>query len=203
MEMMVSMRATNKSVITAIVAFLSMGVFQQKDIKMEKNETAVLGAGCFWCTEAVFERLDGVKSVMPGYAGGSKPNPTYEEVCTGKTGYAEVAEITFDPSKISYENLLKVFWECHDPTTLNRQGADEGTQYRSVIFFTDEGQRSVAEKSMAAAQKIFKDPIVTQVVPLTRFYRAEDYHQKYYENNANAPYCRIIIKPKLDKLKLK
>ena len=199
---MVSMLDTGKSIFIAIVVFSSIGVHQQKDIKMEKNETAVFGAGCFWCTEAVFERLDGVKSVMPGYAGGSKPNPTYEEVCTGKSGYAEVAEITFDSSKISYENLLNVFWECHDPTTLNRQGADEGTQYRSVIFFTDESQRSLAEKSMAA-QKMFKGPIVTQVVPLIRFYKAENYHQKYYDNNANAPYCRFVIKPKLDKLKLK
>jgi peptide-methionine (S)-S-oxide reductase len=170
--------------------------------KMEKLEKAIFGAGCFWCTEAVFERLDGVKSVMPGYAGGSKPNPTYEEVCTGKTGHAEVAEILFDPVKISYEKLLNVFWECHDPTTLNRQGADEGTQYRSAIFFIDEQQQTLAEQSKIVAQRAFRDPIVTQIVPLTDFYKGEDYHQQYYDKNPNAPYCRLIIKPKLDKLKL-
>ena len=170
---------------------------------MGKSEEAIFGAGCFWCTEAVFDRLDGVISVMPGYAGGSKPNPTYEEVCAGKTGHAEVAEITYDPSKISFESLLRVFWECHDPTTLNQQGADKGTQYRSVIFYTNDAQKSAAEKSKAGAQSNFSDSIVTQIVPLTQFYRAEDYHQKYYAINPDAPYCRFVIKPKLDKLKLK
>ncbi len=170
---------------------------------MDERERAVFGAGCFWCTEAIFRRVDGVNSVMPGYAGGMKPNPAYEEVCTGTTGHAEVAEIHFDPKKISFEILLDIFWQSHDPTTLNRQGADIGTQYRSAIFYTNEGQRVGAEKSKALAQKMFKDPIVTEIVPLTQIYQAEDYHQKYYDNNPNAPYCRFVIKPKLDKLKSK
>jgi peptide-methionine (S)-S-oxide reductase len=166
-------------------------------------EKASFGAGCFWCVEAIFERLDGVESVVAGYAGGIKANPTYEEVCTGTTGHAEVAQITFDPTKISFERLLEVFWEAHDPTTLNRQGADSGTQYRSVIFYHDEKQRLAAEKSKKLAQKNFRDPIVTEIKPLTQFYRAENYHQDYFRNNPNAPYCRFVIKPKLEKLKLK
>jgi len=170
---------------------------------MSAYDKAVFGAGCFWCTEAIFEREPGVVAVVPGYAGGTKAHPTYEEVCTGKTGHAEVAEITFDPAKTNYEDLLKVFWKCHDPTTLNRQGADVGTQYRSAIFFRDEKQRSAAEKSRSSAQAAYSAPIVTQIVPLTEFFRAEDYHQRYYDNNPNAPYCAFVIKPKLDKLKLK
>jgi peptide-methionine (S)-S-oxide reductase len=197
------MRVSYTVVQGAISILASLCFGQQKDAKMGKSEKAIFGAGCFWCTEAIFERQDGVLSVLPGYAGGSKPNPTYQEVCSGMTGHAEVAEIVFDPSKISYEKLLKVFWDCHDPTSLNRQGADEGTQYRSVIFYTDDRQRTVAEKSKTAAQELFNDPIVTQIVPLTNFYRAEEYHQKYYDNNPNAPYCKFVIKPKLDKLKLK
>jgi peptide-methionine (S)-S-oxide reductase len=181
---------------------MGRGYREQVRTKMEKVERAVFGAGCFWCTEAIFARLKGVKSVMPGYAGGTKPNPTYNEVCTGRTGHAEVAEIVFDPSALSYEELLEVFWNCHDPTTLNRQGADEGTQYRSAIFYIDEQQRSDAEKSLAMAQQKFKDPIVTQIGPLTNFYRGEEYHQQYYDRNPNAPYCRFVIKPKLDKLNL-
>ena len=169
---------------------------------MAKNEKAILGAGCFWCTEAVFERIDGVVSVVPGYAGGTKSNPSYEEVCTGNTGHAEVAEITFDASTISYQKILEMFWICHDPTTLNRQGADAGTQYRSVIFFLDESQRTTAEQSKRAAQQMFRDPIVTEIAPIANFYRAEDYHHKYFDNNSNAPYCRVVIKPKLEKLKL-
>ena len=167
------------------------------------SEQATLGAGCFWCTEAIFERLDGVKSVVPGYSGGIKANPTYKEVCTGTTGHAEVARITFDPSKISYKKLLEVFWESHDPTSLNRQGADEGTQYRSVIFYHNAQQKLDAEQSKKEAQKNFSDPIVTEIVPLTDFFGAEDYHKNYYNSHSSAPYCRFIIKPKLDKLKLK
>jgi len=139
---------------------------------------------------------------MPGYAGGTTPNPTYEEVCTGKTGHAEVAQITYDPTKTSYEKLLNVFWQAHDPTTLNRQGADVGTQYRSVIFYHDEKQKLIAEKSKAEVQKLFDDPIVTEIVPLKAFYKAENYHQNYYKNNPNAPYCVFVIKPKLKKLGL-
>ncbi|MGO9587335.1 MAG: peptide-methionine (S)-S-oxide reductase MsrA [Limisphaerales bacterium] len=165
-----------------------------------KIETATFGGGCFWCMEAVFERLPGVKSVTSGFAGGHTANPTYEQVCTGATGHAEVTQIEFDPAKISYEKLLDVFWQAHDPTTLNRQGADEGTQYRSIILYHSEAQKLAAEKSKAAAQKNFKHPIVTEIVPFTKFYKAEGYHQEYYDNNSNAPYCQVVIAPKLEKL---
>lgn len=161
---------------------------------------ATFGAGCFWCVEAVFERLDGVQSVVSGYAGGTKEHPTYEEVCSGRIGHAEVAQITFDPAKISYDQLLGLFWKSHDPTTLNRQGADVGTQYRSVIFYHNEQQKTAAEQSKKQAQSMFADPIVTEIQPLTTFYEAENYHQDYYRNNANAPYCSMVIKPKLEKL---
>ncbi len=163
---------------------------------------ATFGAGCFWCTEAVFERLDGVHSVVAGYSGGTKANPTYKEVCSGTTGHAEVAQITFDPAKISYEELLNVFWHAHDPTTLNRQGADEGTQYRSIIFYHDEKQKNAAEKSKAEAQKDFSQPIVTSIERLKKFYEAEDYHQDYYRNNPHAPYCMMVIRPKLEKIEV-
>jgi len=169
---------------------------------MDQVEKATFGAGCFWCVEAVYERLPGVESVVAGYAGGTKANPTYEEVCTGKTGHAEVAQISFDPSKISYEQLLEWFWKSHDPTTLNRQGADVGTQYRSVIFYENEKQKASAEKSKNGAQSMFEDPIVTEILPLEEFYRAENYHQDYYRLNPSAPYCSFVIRPKLKKLKL-
>jgi peptide-methionine (S)-S-oxide reductase len=185
------------------IMFVSLGSHKQNEKHMDTTQKAILGSGCFWCTEAVYERLDGVISVMPGYAGGTTPNPTYDEVCTGKTGYAEVAEITFDPSKISYEKILDVFWKCHEPTSLNRQGADVGTQYRSVIFYSTDEQQKIAEKSRAEAQKMFSEPIVTQIVPLTKFYEAENYHREYYDHHPDAPYCRFVIKPKLDKLHLK
>jgi peptide-methionine (S)-S-oxide reductase len=165
-----------------------------------KIEIADLGGGCFWCMEAVFERLPGVISVTSGFAGGHTPNPTYEQVCTETTGHAEVTQIEFDPAKISYASLLDVFWQAHDPTTLNRQGADVGTSYRSIILYRNEEQRLLAERSKAGAQKNFKHPIVTQIVPLTKFYPAENYHQGYYDNNAGAPYCQIVIAPKLQKL---
>jgi peptide-methionine (S)-S-oxide reductase len=167
-----------------------------------QRDTATFGAGCFWCVEAVFERLPGVISVTAGYAGGHSSNPTYEQVCTGTTGHAEVAQILFDPSKISYEKLLNVFWEAHDPTTMNRQGADAGTQYRSAIFYHSEAQKAIAERSRAEAQKRFEDTIVTEITPLKVFYKAENYHQDYFRNNPNAPYCRLVIEPKLKKLKM-
>ena len=173
------------------------------DLKAEKTERATLGGGCFWCLEAVYQRIPGVKSVTSGYAGGTVPNPTYNQVCTGTTGHAEVVQIEFDPSVLSYEHLLDMFWECHDPTTLNRQGADVGTQYRSVIFYNDDRQKVAAEKSKMEAQKSFSDPIVTEIQPLKAFYKAENYHQDYYNNNSNAPYCSFVIKPKLQKLHLK
>jgi peptide-methionine (S)-S-oxide reductase len=167
-----------------------------------QKDTATFGAGCFWCVEAVFERLPGVVSVTAGYTGGHRVNPTYEQVCTGTTGHAEVAQIVFDPSTISFEKLLNVFWEAHDPTTMNRQGADAGTQYRSAIFYHSDRQKAIAEQSRTEARKGFKDPIVTEITPLTVFYTAENYHQDYFRNNPTAPYCKFVIEPKLKKLKM-
>ena len=166
-------------------------------------ETATLGGGCFWCMEAVYDRLPGVLSVTSGYAGGQTENPTYPQVCTGTTGHAEVTQITFDPAKLSYAQLLEVFWQAHDPTTLNRQGADEGTQYRSIILYHSEHQRLLAEKSLLAAQRELHRPIVTEIVPFTKFYPAEDYHQGYYDANTTQPYCAVVITPKLEKLEHK
>ena len=171
---------------------------------MEKLELATLGGGCFWCLEAVYSKLEGVKSVAPGYAGGTKLNPTYEQVCTGNTGHAEVIQIDFDPQKTSYETLLDWFWRCHDPTTINRQGRDVGTQYRSVIFYENEAQKTTATESKKDAEKsgMFDAPIVTEIATLPEFYPAEDYHQDYYSNNSNAGYCTYVIRPKLAKLNL-
>jgi peptide-methionine (S)-S-oxide reductase len=168
-----------------------------------KTELADFGGGCFWCMEAVFERLTGVISVTSGFAGGITENPTYQQVCTETTGHAEVTEIEFDPAKISYDKLLEVFWQAHDPTTLNRQGADEGTSYRSIILYRDKQQQLLAEKSKLEAQKNFHNPIVTEIVPLKKFYKAEDYHQQYFDNNPNQGYCRVVIAPKLEKLEQK
>jgi peptide-methionine (S)-S-oxide reductase len=166
-------------------------------------ETATLGGGCFWCTEALFQMLPGVKSVTSGYAGGTKPNPTYEDVCSGKTGHAEVIQIEFDPAVVSYEKVLATFWDAHDPTTLNQQGADHGTQYRSIILYKDDAQKLAAEKSKAEAQKKLSKPIVTEIVPLKTFYKAEGYHQDYYRSNSNQPYCRMVIQPKVEKFEKK
>ncbi len=170
------------------------------DPRTNTTELATFGAGCFWCVEAVFERLDGVKSVTSGYAGGKTANPTYEQICSGQSGHAEVAQIEFDPKKITYQQLLATFWEAHDPTTLNRQGADAGTQYRSVIFHHNEAQKAAAERSKKEAQAGFPSPIVTEISPLTRFYKAENYHQDYFRSNSRAPYCQMVIRPKLEKL---
>ena len=169
---------------------------------MAKSDIATLGGGCFWCVEAVFQRIEGVLSVKPGYAGGDIKNPTYKQICTGNTGHAEVAKIEFDPDKITYSQILNVFWQSHDPTTLNRQGNDVGTQYRSVIFFHDESQRVIAEKSKIDANKsgYWDNEIVTEITLLNNYYDAEDYHDNYYNNNPNQPYCLFVIKPKLDKL---
>lgn len=168
----------------------------------QESEQAIFGAGCFWCVEAVFERLEGVSDVRAGYTGGKAENPTYEEVCSGQTGHVEAIQIDFNPQIISYKQLLDIFWESHDPTTLNRQGADTGTQYRSAIFYQSNNQKKITEESMKAADKsdLYENPIVTEVLPLTKFYRAEEYHQDYYRRNANAPYCRVVISPKLKKL---
>lgn len=169
---------------------------------MNKKEIATFGAGCFWCVEAVFQNLKGVLSVVSGYSGGKIKDPTYREVCSGLTGHAEVARIEFDPETISYSQLLEVFWTTHDPTTLNRQGHDRGTQYRSVIFYHDEAQRQEAEISVkAVAERIWDDPIVTEIVPAEVFYPAENYHQNYYNDNPTNGYCRTVINPKVNKMR--
>ena len=167
------------------------------------TELATLAGGCFWCLEAVFEQLRGVIRVQSGYAGGHVPNPSYQGVCTGMTGHAEVVQIAFDPAVISYRDLLGVFFTLHDPTTLNAQGGDVGTQYRSAIFYHDDAQRGVAEEVVRelAAEHVFDDPIVTEIVPLTTFYPAEEYHREYYRRNPNQPYCRAVIAPKVAKLR--
>ncbi len=166
-------------------------------------ETASFGAGCFWCVEAVFQRLNGVSKVVSGYMGGHVKNPTYREVCNGDTGHAEIAQITFDPSVVTFEEMLEVFWYTHDPTTLNRQGNDAGTQYRSVIFFHNEEQKRLAElyKKKLTDAKLWPDPIVTEISPLAEFYPAEDYHQNYFNDNGNQPYCIFVVKPKVEKFK--
>ena len=163
-------------------------------------KTATFGGGCFWCAEAVFQRIPGVKSVVSGFAGGTTANPSYEEVCTGATGHAEVIQLKFDPAVISYEKLLEIFWEAHDPTTLNRQGNDVGTQYRSIILYSDEAQKAAAEKSKAAAAPHYSSPIVTQIVPLKAFYPASAHHQDYYNLHANEGYCQFVIGPHLRQL---
>lgn len=168
-------------------------------------QTAVFGGGCFWCTEAVFKMMKGVSSVAPGYAGGSVPNPTYEQVCTGTTGHAEVVKVEYDPTLVKYEDLLTVFMGSHDPTTLNRQGADVGTQYRSSIFYTTPEQKEIAQRYIqeANASNSAGAPIVTEVVPLTNFSEAENYHKDYYSNHTNAGYCIAVINPKLEKVQQK
>ena len=172
-------------------------------IETNKTELATFGGGCFWCMDAVFERVPGVKSVTCGYAGGHTQNPTYEQVCSHTTGHAEVVQIEFDPQQTSYEKLLEVFWDAHDPTTMNRQGADAGTQYRSIILCHDDAQKLAAEKSRQQAAWRFTSPIVTEIVPLKKFYPAEEYHQHYFAKNPNVPYCQVVIRPKLEKLKAK
>lgn len=168
-----------------------------------KYSVATFGAGCFWCVEAVFERLKGVEKVISGYTGGSVPNPTYKQVCEGNTGHAEVCRIYYDPELITYEELLEVFWQTHDPTTLNRQGNDVGTQYRSAVFYHDDKQKELAEfyKKKLDESAVFNSPVVTEIVPATQFYVAEDYHQNYFDENGTQPYCAFVIKPKVDKFK--
>ena len=181
-------------------------LYYKKEKPMNENkEIAVFGGGCFWCTEAVFNELRGVGAVMPGYAGGSVANPTYEQVSDGNTGHAEVTRVEFDPSVIAYKDLLTIFFGSHNPTTLNRQGNDVGTQYRSIILYTNAQQKTAAEKYIAElnASGDLGAPVVTKVEPLTEFYAAEDYHQKYYERNASQPYCQVVIDPKLAKLREK
>jgi peptide-methionine (S)-S-oxide reductase len=169
------------------------------------TQTAVLGGGCFWCVEAAFNQLQGVQRVVSGYMGGRTQNPTYEQVCSGRTGHVEVAEITFDPDVISYEDVLEVFFTAHDPTTLNRQGNDVGEQYRSVIFYRDEQQRKTAQKVIAelTEEHAFQDPIVTTVEPASTFYPAEEYHQDYFKNHPYQPYCMFVVSPKVKKIREK
>jgi methionine-S-sulfoxide reductase len=164
-------------------------------------EIATLGGGCYWCMEAVFQRLDGVENVESGFSGGHVKNPTYQEVCTGTTGHAEVIQITFDPSKTSFEEILKIFFTMHDPTTLNRQGNDVGTQYRSAVFYHNEAQKKAAEEIIAALNRehAYDSPVVTEVTPFKAFYKAEDDHQNYYNNNKSQPYCAYVIQPKIEK----
>jgi peptide-methionine (S)-S-oxide reductase len=166
-------------------------------------EVATLGGGCFWCLEAIYQDVQGVEKVVSGYAGGHVPNPTYEEVCGKKTGHAEVVQVYFDPAAIRYEDILDIFWRIHDPTTPNRQGNDVGPQYRSAIFYHDDTQRAIAERSKAAAaaERIWPDPIVTEIAPLDAFYVAEDYHQNYFKDNPNQPYCQYVIDPKVRKFR--
>jgi peptide-methionine (S)-S-oxide reductase len=199
----------NKWIALCLVLLSSLFMIQfnrkapmQKENNNEKNlDNATFGAGCFWCTEAFYSRLNGVIKVEPGYSGGNTPNPTYKDVCTGKTGYAEVCQITFDPKVISYSKLLEVFWGVHDPTTLNRQGNDVGTQYRSVVFYHNDEQKKAAEEMKAKLESdhVWDDPIVTQIVPFEKFYPAEAYHDDYFEKNPDQPYCSYVIAPKVKK----
>ena len=172
-------------------------------MRPSRPEAATLAGGCFWCLEAVFDELEGVQGVVSGYAGGSVPHPTYKQVCNGDTGHAEVVQVTFDPAVLSYRDLLKVFFAIHDPTTLNRQGGDAGTQYRSAIFTHSDEQEKVADEAIAElnAEKLWDDPIVTEVVPAESFYPAEDYHQEYFRRNPNQGYCRMVIAPKVAKFR--
>lgn len=174
---------------------------EQKNTSTAHTDTATFGAGCFWCTEAQFQQLKGVISVESGYAGGTVKNPTYKEVCTGTTGHAEVTNIIYDPSVISYDEMLAAFWMSHDPTQLNRQGNDVGTQYRSAIFYHNDEQRKKAEeyKQKLMDEKVFDKPVVTKIEPFTIFYKAEDYHQNYYNENGEQPYCQFVVRPKVEK----
>jgi len=181
---------------------LGITIEETDNKKKQEFEQATFGAGCFWCVEAVFERLEGVTDVRVGYTGGKTKNPTYEDVCSGETDHVEVIQIDFNPQIISFNNLLDIFWKAHDPTTLNLQGADIGTQYRSAIFYYSEQQLTIAEESIKEAEQsgLYEKPIVTEINPLAIFYPAERYHQDYYRQNANATYCRMVIQPKLKKL---
>lgn len=205
-----------KNYILTIITFISLVFYGCKaedyEISGRKDsvimnsgnlDTATFGSGCFWCTEAVFLELKGVVNVSSGYSGGSVPNPSYEDVCSGETGHAEVIQVIYDTTIISYEKLLEVFWATHDPTTLNRQGHDAGTQYRSVIFYHNAAQRELAQKYKKALNEseAFSKPVVTEISPFTKFYKAENYHQNYYNNNKSQTYCGYVIKPKLEKFR--
>jgi peptide-methionine (S)-S-oxide reductase len=193
-------------IILLIASMLSVQSKQQSSVKQQGSdsivETAILGGGCFWCTEAVFEKIDGIIDVVSGYAGGKSENPTYKEICTGKSGHAEVIKIDFNPERISFEKILDIFGKAHDPTTLNRQGADVGTQYRSTVMFLNDKQKVAAEKWKIELSKKLPSKVVTEIVKAPTFYKAEEYHQDYYTRNPNQGYCNFVIRPKLKKLNL-
>jgi len=198
------MRLSHSLIIALSMALISMESPMTAHAEpSSKVAKATFGGGCFWCTEAVFQQLKGVEKVVSGYSGGTVKNPTYKQVCTGETGHAEVIQVTYNPDVIPFESLLEVFFSTHDPTTLNRQGADIGTQYRSVIFYEDADQKRIAEEIIAKlnAAKIYSSPIVTQIAPLGDFYSAEDYHQNYFAENGAQPYCRAVIQPKVEKFR--
>jgi len=188
---------------TLLVLFFSALALPMTATTENKTETLVLGGGCFWCLDATYRLMPGVKDVVSGYAGGNVVNPSYQAVCSGSTGHAEVVKIEYDPAQISLEKLLEFFWTIHDPTTPNYQGNDHGTQYRSIILYANDAQKAAAEKSKSEAQKKFSDAIVTEILPLKEFYAAEDYHQDYFKKNPEAGYCRIVVKGKVDKAKKK
>lgn len=202
-------------VIGFVIAFVALNLVPREPVPTQAKESpknvstkeglevATIGGGCFWCMEAVFLELDGVEKVVSGYAGGTVKNPTYEQVCQGHTGHAEVVQITYDPKKFNYDDLMDVFFHLHDPTTLNRQGNDHGTQYRSVIFYHDETQHQKAVAALKKYQADYKDPIVTQIVPYTEFFSAEAYHQNYFANNPQNPYCSFVVSPKVAKVRAK
>ena len=200
-------KSVSLAVILVAIAFGGLKGSTKNNVIMEQKDgvskSVVFAGGCFWCTEAIFSQLKGVEKVVSGYSGGKVVNPTYNEVCTGTTGHAECTRIIYDPAQITFAELLEVFWTTHDPTTLNRQGADHGTQYRSAIFYTDEDQKqqAIAYKAKLEKEKIWDHPIVTEITSFEKFYPAEDYHQSYYSNNGDQGYCRIVITPKLEKFK--
>jgi peptide-methionine (S)-S-oxide reductase len=203
------MIAKRASLILTVVMFLALQACGQKQknqkVKMADSnlELATFGAGCFWCVEAIFQRVDGVEKVVSGYSGGHVKNPSYKEVCTGTTGHAEVCQLSYNPEAVSFDELLEIFWQTHDPTTLNRQGNDVGPQYRSVVFYHNDEQKSLAEKYKNELDKagIYKDPIVTEISPFQSLYIAEDYHQNYFNENGSQPYCSFVIQPKVEKFK--
>jgi peptide-methionine (S)-S-oxide reductase len=188
-----------RAFLALMLGVLTMQAADQNKSATNQTALATFGGGCFWCTEALFERVKGVRAVVSGYAGGRQDNPTYKQVCSGVTGHAEVVQVEYDPKQVSYETLLEIFFDTHDPTTLNKQGADEGTQYRSVVLYHDEAQKQTAEKVKKSTASNYKDPITTEIVPLKKFYAAEEYHQDYFAKNPNAPYCAYVIRPKLQK----
>jgi peptide-methionine (S)-S-oxide reductase len=203
------MLAKKTGIIFVAIFAMALQACGQKSVKEKKQmensnlELATFGAGCFWCVEAIFQRVDGVEKVVSGYAGGHVKNPSYKEVCNGTTGHAEVCQLSFDPNEVSYDELLEIFWQTHDPTTLNRQGNDVGTQYRSVVFYHNETQKELAQKYKLELDKagIYNDPIVTEIAPFDKMYVAENYHQNYFNENGSQPYCSFVIQPKVDKFK--